>query len=252
MREEREEQARAHGPARPVRAGLRHPRRAWKALGRRALIAAAIVGALAIVVAAAAWAFPIFRVTQFDVRGGEQISSEQAAEASGVSRGENLLRVDTRAAASGVAALDWAETVTVSRSFPHTLRVDITEHEPLAFLPAAQGGAPRLVDEKGRIFAVADPPPGAIEITGADEAKEQVLGDAAEVIAAVPAGARELVKNLEIKGPYALALNLQDGRTVFWGANEDNRAKAQAMETVLKMEGRNWNISNPELVSEHP
>ena len=46
-----------------------------------------------------------------------------------------------------------------------------------------------------------------------------------------------------------MTFHLKDERTVFWGASEDNANKALAFETILKMEGQNWNISNPELVT---
>ncbi len=45
---------------------------------------------------------------------------------------------------------------------------------------------------------------------------------------------------------------MKDGRTVTWGANNgdaDNANKARAFASVLKMDGQNWNISNPELVT---
>ena len=44
-------------------------------------------------------------------------------------------------------------------------------------------------------------------------------------------------------------LRLREGRTVVWGAAEDNANKALALESVLQMEGTEFNISNPELVT---
>ena len=57
------------------------------------------------------------------------------------------------------------------------------------------------------------------------------------------------MKSLEVKSAYSMTFRLKDDRSVFWGASEDNANKALAFETVLKMEGGQWNISNPELVT---
>ena len=48
---------------------------------------------------------------------------------------------------------------------------------------------------------------------------------------------------------YSATLHLTGGRTVVWGANDDNADKARAFSTVLQMDGTQWNITNPELVT---
>ncbi|AMO92536.1 cell division FtsQ family protein [Corynebacterium simulans] len=209
-------------------------------------IAVSLTGLVAVVVlaAVAVWMFPVFKVSSFEVQGISHVDAAQVEEASGVAKGENLVRVDARAAASGVARLPWVKSATVSRSFPSTLSVEVTEHEAVAFRDKN-----KLIDAEGEEFAEDTPPEGAVEITGSAEPGSEEMSDAVEVVAALPQPLRAQVKSLEAKNAYSMTFHLKDDRSVFWGASEDNANKALAFETVLKMEGGQWNISNPELVT---
>lgn len=209
-------------------------------------IAVSLTGLVAVVVlaAVAVWMFPVFKVSSFEVHGISHVDAAQVEEASGVAKGENLVRVDARAAASGVARLPWVKSATVSRSFPSTLSVEVTEHEAVAFRDKN-----KLIDAEGEEFAEDTPPEGAVEITGSAEPDSEEMSDAVEVVAALPQPLRAQVKSLEVKSAYSMTFRLKDDRSVFWGASEDNANKALAFETVLKMEGGQWNISNPELVT---
>ena len=215
---------------------------------------AAIVGAvaaLAIVVAAALWVFPILRVTGFDVEGNSHLDRATVEEATGVPIGANLMRVDARAAASGVAQLPWVDTVTVSRSFPSSLKIELSEQSALAF--KQEGDGTELINSAGEGFVHEAPPEGAVEVTGTVDVGTSEMAQVAEVIAAVPPELRAQVESLEAKDAYSLTFKMRDGRTVFWGASQgDNANKARAFAAVLKMDGQNWNISNPELVTSRP
>lgn len=209
-------------------------------------ITAIVAGILAVLVlaAAAVWLFPVFKVSSFEIQGNSHVDAAQVEESSGVAVGENLVRVDARAAASGVAHLPWVESATVSRAFPSTLDIEVIEHEAVAF---REGNL--LIDAEGKEFTTDTPPEGAVEITGSAEPGSQEMRDAVDVLAALPQNLRAQVKSLEVKNAYSMTFHLKDERTVFWGASEDNANKALAFETVLKLEGQNWNISNPELVT---
>ena len=71
----------------------------------------------------------------------------------------------------------------------------------------------------------------------------------AEVASSISDTARPRVRALETEGKYNYKLVLDDDRVVHWGASVDNANKALALETVLQMEGGEFNISNPELVT---
>ena len=105
------------------------------------------------------------------------------------------------------------------------------------------------MDDKGKEFVEDTPPAEAIELTGHTESGSPEMQAAVEAMSALPADVRAKVKTLEIKDTYSLTFVTDDGKTVFWGAAEDNANKAIAFEDVLQLEGESWNISNPALVT---
>lgn len=203
------------------------------------VVAAVAVGLL--------WAFPILRVSQVEVRGANNLPAEQVQEATGIQEGENMLRVDVAAAATAVAESPWVRTVTVSRSWPDTITVELAERDAVLFQNEADGA--HLIDPDGTTFAVGEPPPEAVEVTGGAADDREALADVAEVVASVPPDLRAQVERVEVPSAAEITFVMGDGRTVYWGANEENHDKALAMATVLGREGQEWNISNPAMVT---
>jgi len=210
-------------------------------------ISAAVV-VVALIIAVVVWTVPILKVRHFQVEGTYQLDAAQVEEAAGVPEGENLLRVDAGKAASGVAGLDWVDSVTVSRDFPSTLTINVEEHKAVAFVK--RDNKPFLIDDKGEEFTSAEPLAGAVEVTGSVDSGSRQTQDAVRAIAALSDDVRNQVGTLDVADEYSLIFTTKDGRRVFWGASDSNDDdKARAFATVLKMEGREWNISNPELVT---
>ena len=209
------------------------------------MIVGAICG-LALIVGLVVWFVPVFSVKDIVVEGNANASVESVVEASGVQEGENLIRVNPRKAASGVVSIPWVASATVSRDFPSTLTVQVEERETVAFVDDNDGQ--RLIDAQGEEFIIAAPPEEAVEISGEVESGSLEVTNAVEILAAVPREIRAQVAQLEIDDPYSYRFRMEDDKTVFWGANEDNENKALAFATVLKLDGKNWDISNPELV----
>ncbi|MDO5031392.1 cell division protein FtsQ/DivIB [Corynebacterium sp.] len=213
------------------------------------VIAAVVGGVLALVLlaGAAVWVFPVLTVKSFEITGNEHSTPQEIEEASHVAQGSNLVRLDAREAASNIVSLPWVESATVSRAFPSTVRVELTEHTAVAFIK--EGEATQLVDDTGEKFAMDTPPEDAVELSGKIDEDAEVLQPAVEILAALPQPLRAQVRTLEVDGRYSMTLVTKDDRRVYWGASEDNHNKAIAFEDVLKLEGSQWNISNPELVT---
>ena len=210
-------------------------------------IAVGAVALVALVAAAVVWLFPIMKVTAFEVEGNEHVAAEDAEQASGVATGSNLVRLNAREAAQGVASLPWVESATVSRAFPSTVHISVVEHEAVAYVE--DGGRTVLVDDKGKEFVEDTPPAEAIQLTGNPESGSPEMQAAVDAVSALPAEVRTRVKTLEIEDTYSLTFVTDDDKTIFWGAAEDNANKAIAFEDVLQLEGDSWNISNPSLVT---
>lgn len=203
-----------------------------------------------VVIAIAALVLPrtqAFAVKDITVAGATQLSPEEVKTATGIAPGTPIGAVDTHDAAVGVAGLPWVESVTVTRSWPSTIEVELTEHTAVAFVSEPDGK--HLIDAEGQEFAVDDPPAGAVEITGAAAGDDAVLAGGVGVASSISGPNREAVESIEARSPNTFVLKLKDGRTVVWGASENNANKALALETVLQREGQEFNISNPQQVT---
>lgn len=215
---------------------------------RRRTIASVGVSLLVLAGITAAMPFtPMMPVHGVNVDGNAALTPEQVEELTGIVPETPMGRVDVRAAAEGVAANPWVKSATVKRDWPSSIQVDVEEYTAVAFV-ALEDGA-HLIDAEGKDFLVADPPPGAMELVGPGIEDEEGKRAAVEIAASISEKARGQVEALDARGPYEYVLRLREGRTVAWGAAEDNANKALALESVLQMEGTEFNISNPELVT---
>ena len=70
-----------------------------------------------------------------------------------------------------------------------------------------------------------------------------------EILSHVNDRIRAKLVAIDASSQHNYVLKFRDGRTVTWGANENNEAKAISLETVVKLRGKDWNITNPELVT---
>ncbi|QPK82681.1 FtsQ-type POTRA domain-containing protein [Corynebacterium qintianiae] len=215
---------------------------------KRRLAAGALLAVILLIVAALVLprtqAVPVKSIA---VEGAQQVTPEQIVSATGISLGMPMGAVNTHDAAVGVAGVPWVKTATVSRSWPSTIEVEITEHVAVAFVRDGEGS--HLINSAGDVFAVDEPPAGAVEITGDAAREDGVLAAAVEVAASISEKGREAVRSLEARGPHIFVLHLTDDRTVVWGANEDNANKALALDVVLQREGGEFNVTNPEQVT---
>lgn len=205
-----------------------------------------IVGALAVLAALAAIVpfTPVMPVGGIEVQGNRTLSDEQVQELTGIEPETPMGRVDVHQAAENVAANPWVKTVTVKRDWPSSVDVSVEEHEAVAYISQSDGS--HLIDRDGEDFLVADPPAEAVELVGSQD--EQALKGAVAVAASLSESSRNQIDSIEV-GKYTYVLHTVDGRTVDWGAPEDNANKALALDTVLQMEGREFNIANPQLVT---
>ncbi|APT89221.1 hypothetical protein CFRA_08070 [Corynebacterium frankenforstense DSM 45800] len=206
---------------------------------RRVTLIVAAVVAVAVLAGVAVWAFPVFTVRDIEVEGNTNVAAEQVVEATGVGEGENLVRVDTTAAAGGVASLPWVRQATVGRHLPGTLKVTVVERT------AVLKSGDKLIDDQGEEFSVDNPPEGILEAEGEAAAAPEV----AEAAVALDPETRGQMAKVSAASPEEITFHTKDGREVYWGSAEAAHDKALATRTVLKREGQHWNVSNPQLVT---
>lgn len=217
-------------------------------MSRRTILrAAAATVAVLLLLLGILWLFPVLRVDGYEISGNDRTPQETVIGATGVGAGDNLVRIDAGQAARGVAELPWVRSATVSRQWPSTLRVEVTERQALLYTSESDGD--HLIDGDGRPFVIDTPPETAVEVTGDLREDPAALADVADVVSSLPEHVRLMVASVDVPGRYEITLLLDDGRTIYWGASESNHDKSLAMQTAIQRTGEHWNLSNPGLIT---
>ena len=200
--------------------------------------------ALAWVVLASTW----LGVDDVEVTGVQRLQPAQVVEAVGVEPGTPLARVDTGAVEDRVGELAPVADVSVRRTWPGTLTVEVTERTPAAGVVGA--GGVRLVDSTGVVFATEPAmPKGLVRLQVTSPGPDDAATVAAlQVHAAIPAALRERVGLVRAESPSAVELHLYDGRTVLWGRPGQTEVKAAAALALLTKPGSVFDVSGGDVV----
>lgn len=212
---------------------------------RRAVGLTAGLVLLIAVVWAVVYFTPFMAVKHVAVEGNAHLTQDEVVSAANVQEGTPLAQVNLRDTASGVASLPWVKSATASRKWPSTVKVTVDENVPVAFVKDSAGT--HLLDAEGKEFATDTPPPGTAEIKGSSD--EAARKGAVDIAGNLSEQARDAVESIEARGKNDFVLHLTEGRTVIWGASEDNKNKSLALDTVLQREGTEFNVTNPHLVT---
>ncbi|HXQ58937.1 MAG TPA: FtsQ-type POTRA domain-containing protein [Acidimicrobiales bacterium] len=209
--------------------------------GRRRL---RVMTAAAVVVAGAAgaWAVvhsPLFAARHVTVVGAIRTGVTPVVAASGLSGEPPLIDVDATAVAARVEALPWVAHATVTRRWPDTVTITVTERVAAAVV-VGRGRADVLVDGSGRVLGDVPAPPDGTVVLGVPVAAGppgSMLGDAARpglaVVAGLPASLRPLVARVDVGGGGVVSLTLTDNVGVTLGRADELPAKFVALASVL-------------------
>ncbi|WP_293819097.1 FtsQ-type POTRA domain-containing protein [uncultured Corynebacterium sp.] len=197
--------------------------------------------ALVVLLGVLAYVAPIVKVSQIDVQGTTHADPQAIREASAISAGDNMLRLDMAEAAKGVSTVPWVEKVTVKRSWPTTVTVDVTEHQAIGYV--MDGDTPHVVDEKGTVFLTGVKPEGALEFKKAKADDARAIDAATKALTALSDDLRGKLEGIEAESADSIRLFFPN-QAVYWGSADSADEKAEATRIVLGREG-NWNVSNP-------
>ena len=112
----------------------------------------------------AIWFSSLLAVTKVVVDGESTLNEKQIRAAAEVPTGRPLVRVDTVGIEARVASMERIQGVNVSRSLPHTIRIEVVERAPIAYLRV--GSEIRAIDRYGIAFRTFDKPPkGLLEVS---------------------------------------------------------------------------------------
>ncbi len=122
---------------------------------RRSLPALAALGVL-VAISGTAWAgyrfvthSPRFAIEQIELRGNHHLGDDQARALLPIHVGDNVFEAGLDSMVHELRANPWVERADAHRVLPHTVVIEIREHEPVAF---AELGGRYLVDASGHPF----------------------------------------------------------------------------------------------------
>ena len=203
-----------------------------------------------------AWRSGVVDVQAVEVRGAPRSGEAAVLEQVGPVLGEPLPFVDTAGAQRRISELPLVLEADVTRRWPRTLVVEVTEREPVAAVPV-DGGYALLDEEAVTVATVPDPPDGLPVVRVDPAAGPGPLGAARAVAEALPpdladrtsevsaasiADVRLVVDADPAGGPAGAA----GGKEVRWGAAGDDAAKAEVLLLLLAtVDARVYDVSAP-------
>lgn len=213
---------------------------------RRRLVG--IVSGLAVLVLGAVLVWLLFFSTVFavsDVRvtGNQLLTTDEVVEVAGVEVGRPLLTTDIDAIGSRVAGRVEVESVTVERSFPGTVVVQVTERTLV--YQRLDGSDYQWVDGHGVVFNTATTPQAGALVASTASDEPRLLADVATVAGHLP---QELLPRVEVISAEAvdqIEIALTDGDVVVWGSAEQSELKAEVLTALLSVEAEVYDVSAP-------
>ena len=221
---------------------------------RRRLKRVVIAVVAVIVVATLVWLVmfsSVLAVRRVAVDGETTLKESQIRDVADVRIGQPLARVDLSAIEARVAAMERVQSVTVSRSWLHTVRIEVVERTPVAWLTV--GGTIRGLDRYGIDFRSYDKPPTKLLEADVTETnprrRQQTLAAVAAVVQIIededPA-LRKQVQAIDAATKDSIELNLTHGRTVVWGSRADSAHKLTVLRALLRIDAKRYDVSAPD------
>ncbi len=215
-----------------------------RSVGRKRLkwIVGIGVPLVAIIVALAVLASPLFSVKTVTVEGAVNTSPEQLEAILGPLRNKPVLTIDTQQVERQLSGLPWVRRVAVDSQFPSSLKVSLIERVPAATYIGTDLSW-RIIDIDGGIIdvvpggaqpsdflAIYGPGPNLQPGQNAGTAY-QTLAQLAATLDALPT-LRPLVESISVVGPD-INLALTNSATVNLGTASDLRQKLAVLLTLL-------------------
>lgn len=214
----------------------------------------AYLAAAVLVLALLAWlvAFSsVLGVRTVNVVGTRVLTAEQVRAAAGIRTGTPLARLDLAAVSSRLGAVGPIRSVTVTRSYPSSVTIRVTERVAVGYRPvdpAAGGGPVLLVDRSDVAFRTVTAVPKHLPRLLVP-ASGPASSAAAAVAAALPAKVLALLSAVSAPTEESVTLMLRDGRSVLWGGTDRSGDKARLLSVLLGQPGRFFDLSDPSAVT---
>jgi len=228
-----------------TRAGRDFARRRWSQRLRRLrpFLYAALVLAI---VGSGVWLVffsSVVTVRDVSVRGNQTLSSYRVAAVAKPPMGRQLARVDLAAIQARIETLPAVKSASVSRSWPHTIAITITERTPVAVVD--RGAGLQAVDSEGVLFGHYTTRPDLPLVHTDPDVKADALAEAARVVTSLRSDIAAKVDLVQVETIDRIRLELSGGRTVMWGSAEDSGEKAAVLAVLLGQKAQEYDVSVP-------
>jgi cell division protein FtsQ len=220
-------------------------RRRWDRLRRlRPFLYAVLVLALAGTSVWLVFFSSVVTVRDVSVDGNQMVTAARVEAVAKAPIGRPLARVDLAAIQARVETIPAVKSASISRSWPHTIAIEVTERTPVAVVD--RGAGLQAVDEDGVLFGSYPRQPDDLPLvqTAAD-VKSEALAEAARVVSSLRPDIAAKVDRVDVASVDRIRLLLTGGRTVMWGSSEDSAQKAAVLAVLLGQKADEIDVSVP-------
>ncbi len=177
---------------------------------------------------------PFLDVDRVTITGGDQVTATSIMVAAEVAVGDPMTDIDLGGAEGRLESLPWVATAAISREWPSTVTIELTERTPIAVVTTQDGGL-LAVDIEGRVLQEVDEPGELLSLGGVAAAELGEFVDAApllEVAAAMPVELSRRISGATWEASEVELALLPSG-TVRFGPISHIEDKFLALRTVL-------------------
>ncbi len=217
--------------------------RRWVVL-RRLLVVVAVLG----LVLGGVWLVffsSVLAVHQVEVRGTEVLSAAEVEKVAAVPQDVPLATSDLAAVQARVEELAPVASAEVSRSWPDTIRVEVTERTAVAVVDWE--GSWRGLDQEGVLFRQYPQRPVELpRIVVQASTTSEALAEAAQVVDSLPSVVAQRLDYVQVGSIDDIQLHLKGGVTVNWGSSDESGHKGEVLVVLMqKQQGSVYDVTAP-------
>lgn len=166
----------------------------------------------------------------FTVSGVEVVGSKNPINP-GITVGQKLARVETRAIAAKFERLDWVASATVSRNWINgKVVIELTERTPVAIFNN------QVIDSTGKSFELRSAPTKPLVSIQAGDMEAAI--SAVEFFSSLPEELKSALTVVKVRSTGAFVLEINNaGKNleIRWGTNSDNELKLKVYKALLAL-----------------
>lgn len=197
------------------------------------------------------WFSSVLAVRDVEVEGLTTMNEAQVLRAARVPEGEPLARLDLAQVESRIASLERVSDVSVSRSWPRTVSIDLVERKALVW--SRVGQRIRGIDREGIAFrSYRKAPKGLVEakvsVVDSDQRLETTQSVAAvmDLIATKEPELRDQVRSISAASKDSIEVGLTKDRTIVWGSVARGDRKLEVLRSLLGIDAARYDVSAPD------